>query len=39
MTRDEFIETCNRTEKLIRTEFSYSQENMAQILGISKDFS
>lgn len=36
MTRDEFIETCNRTEKLIRTEFSYSQENMAQILGISK---
>ena len=36
MTRDEFIKECNRIEKLIRTEFSYSQEHMAEILGISK---
>lgn len=36
MTRDEFINECNRIEKLIRTEFSYSQEHMAEILGISK---
>lgn len=36
MTRDEFTETCNRIEKLIRTEFGYSQETMAHTLGISK---
>lgn len=36
MTRDEFIKECNRIEKLIRTEFNYSQEHMAEILGISK---
>lgn len=36
MVKEEFIETCNRIEKLIRTEFQYSQETMSQILGISK---
>lgn len=36
MTREEFIETCNRIEKLIRTEFKYSQEIMAYTLGLSK---
>lgn len=36
MVRDEFIENCNRIEKLIRTEFGYSQEIMAHTLGISK---
>ena len=36
MTREEFIAECNRIEKLIRTEFGYSQEHMAEILGVSK---
>lgn len=36
MTREEFIAECNGIEKLIRTEFSYSQEHMAEILGMSK---
>lgn len=36
MTREEFITECNRIEKLIRTEFGYSQEHMAEILGMSK---
>ena len=36
MTRNDFIQKCNDIEKLIRTEFSFSQEKMADILGISK---
>lgn len=36
MNKDEFIQKCNEIEKLIRTEFSYSQEKMSEILGISK---
>lgn len=36
MTKDEFIKQCNDIEKLIRTEFSFSQEKMSEILGISK---
>ena len=36
MTREEFIKACNQIEKLVRTEFGYSQELMAEILGISK---
>lgn len=36
MTKEEFITQCNQIEKLIRTEFSYSQEKMSEILGISK---
>ncbi len=36
MTREEFIRECNRIEKLVRTEFGYSQEHMAEILGMSK---
>lgn len=36
MTRETFISECNRIEKLVRTEFSYSQEHMAEILGMSK---
>ena len=36
MNRDQFIDKCNEIEKLIRTEFSYSQEKMSEALGISK---
>lgn len=36
MNKEEFIIQCNQIEKLIRTEFSYSQEKMSEILGISK---
>jgi len=36
MNKNEFIDKCNEIEKLIRTEFSYSQEKMSEILGISK---
>lgn len=36
MNKDEFIQKCNEIEKLIRTEFSFSQEKMSEILGISK---
>ena len=36
MNKEQFIITCNDIEKLIRTEFSYSQEKMSEILGISK---
>lgn len=36
MNKEQFINTCNDIEKLIRTEFSYSQEKMSEILGISK---
>ena len=36
MDRDQVITSCNHLEKLIRAEFSYSQEKMAEILGISK---
>lgn len=36
MTRDEFIEIIDKKLKLIRTEFDYSQDKMAEILGISK---
>jgi len=36
MDRNEFIEICNKKIKLIRTEYNFSQEKMAEILGISK---
>ncbi len=36
MDRDDFIALCNSKVKLVRTEFSFSQEKMALMLGISK---
>ncbi len=36
MDRDEFIKICNVKLKLVRTEYSFSQEKMALMLGISK---
>jgi DNA-binding XRE family transcriptional regulator len=36
MERKQFIETCDSKLKFVRTEFSFSQEKMAVILGISK---
>jgi DNA-binding XRE family transcriptional regulator len=36
MDRKQFIEICDSKLKMIRIEFSYSQEKMALILGISK---
>lgn len=36
MERDDFIALCNSKVKLVRTEFSFSQEKMALMLGISK---
>ena len=36
MTRNEFIQLVEKKIKLIRTEKSYSQDMMAEILGISK---
>lgn len=36
MNREKFIEICNKKEKLIRTEFEFSQDKMSYILGISK---
>ena len=36
MDKKQFIETCNRKIKLIRAEYSFSQDKMALILGISK---
>lgn len=36
MDRDEFISICNSKLKLVRTEFSFSQEKMALMLGVSK---
>jgi len=34
--RNEFIESCNNKLKLVRTEYGYSQDKMAIILGMSK---
>ena len=36
MNREEFIRICNKKEKLVRTEYEFSQEKMADVLGISK---
>ncbi|AFM41131.1 putative transcriptional regulator [Desulfosporosinus acidiphilus SJ4] len=36
MTKDEFIKNLDQKLKLIRTEFNYSQDKMAEILGVSK---
>ncbi len=36
MDRKRFIEICDRKVKLVRAEFSYNQEKMAQALGLSK---
>lgn len=36
MDRIQFIQLCDLHLKLVRTEFSYSQEKMALVLGISK---
>lgn len=36
MTREEFVQIVDGKLKLIRTEFGYSQDKMAEILGMSK---
>jgi DNA-binding XRE family transcriptional regulator len=36
MDRLEFVNKCNEKLKLVRTEYGYSQDKMALILGISK---
>jgi len=36
LDRNEFIALCNSKLKAVRTEFSFSQEKMALMLGISK---
>jgi len=36
MTREEFIEEMNRQLKLVRTEYNFTQDVMAKVLGISK---
>jgi Predicted transcriptional regulators len=36
MTKSEFIKSINEKVKLIRTENDYTQDKMAEILGISK---
>ncbi len=36
MLREEFIAVCDSKLKLVRTEYSFSQEKMAVMLGISK---
>lgn len=36
MQKDDFISICNSKLKLVRTEFSLSQEKMSLMLGISK---
>ena len=36
MTREKFIETCDRKEKLVRNELGLSQEKMSILLGVSK---
>lgn len=36
MTRNEFIQTINEKVRLIRAEQDYTQDKMAEILGISK---
>lgn len=36
LDREEFISVCNSKLKLVRTEFSFSQEKMALMMGVSK---
>lgn len=36
MTRNEFVGEMNRQVKLVRTEYGFTQESMAKVLGISK---
>jgi len=36
MNREEFIIKCNDKIKLVRTEYDFSQDKMAHILGLSK---
>ncbi|MGC7872688.1 helix-turn-helix transcriptional regulator [Desulfosporosinus sp. SYSU MS00001] len=36
MTRDEFVKKLDQKLKLVRTEFDYSQDKMAEVLGMSK---
>lgn len=36
MTRDEFINEMNTSLKLVRTEYGFTQEVMAKVMGISK---
>lgn len=36
LDREEFISVCNSKLKLVRTEFSFSQEKMALMIGVSK---
>ncbi|KLU66499.1 helix-turn-helix domain protein [Desulfosporosinus acididurans] len=36
MTKDEFVKKLDQKLKLVRTEFDYSQDKMAEVLGMSK---
>nr|WP_288452517.1 transcriptional regulator [uncultured Anaerostipes sp.] len=36
MTREEFIALCDGKEKMIRTEYGFSQQKMSEVIGISK---
>lgn len=36
MNREDLIARCDQLLKLVRTEYSFNQEKMAQILGLSK---
>lgn len=36
LNRQEFVEICDTKLKLVRTEYSFTQEKMALIIGISK---
>ncbi|RAZ02983.1 transcriptional regulator, partial [Klebsiella oxytoca] len=36
MTRELFVQEMNRQLKLVRTEYGFTQETMANVLGLSK---
>jgi len=36
MTREDFVEEMDRHLKLVRTEYGFTQEVMARVLGLSK---
>lgn len=36
MTREEFVQEMNHQVKLVRTEYGFTQEVMARVLGVSK---
>ncbi len=37
MKREEFINLCDKKIKLVRAEYSFSQDKMAKIIGLSKN--